>query len=345
MSYPSPLAEHYETLEAVTMPFGEAVAIVGEVASTEIEYAAIRKGVALLDCPHRALLRVSGKDRLDFLHRMFTNDCLSLERGDVRRMFLLNVKGRIMADLVVIEQGEHTLLETFVHEADLVAAELDKLLFGEDVQIENLTQSHHRISLHGPKADAVLQWWRDGVTGMPDAFDYRMDETGEPGIHIWAPAETFTRLAEKHDDLAETFALKHTGWLGYNMARIEAGTPLFHVDFGTDSLPHETGQTLLHEAVSFTKGCYRGQEVVARMQSLGHPAKLLVGWRGDGVALPVAGTPLREATEGGAKAVGAVTSSTFSPMLSSAPIGFAIVKWSHRAEGTELFAPVEGETA
>lgn len=337
MSHPSPLESHWEQMEAAFIPYGESVRLVGELARVELEYAAIRKAAALLDAPHRGLVRLTGRDRLDFLHRMLSNDCRSLNPGDVQRNFLLNSKGRIMADMLVVEQQDATLIDLDVYTAATVAAELDKMLFGEDVQVMNLSDSHHGVIVNGPKAERVAHWWTEASR---DNAAIPHDETGEGGYHLWGPAASASKFADQAADLRDTFDLRPIGWLAFNIARIEAGRPMFNIDFGPDSLPHETG--VLDEAVSFTKGCYRGQEIVARMQSLGHPAKLLVGFRVEGDAVPVAGAPVLDGTASDAATVGAVTSSTFAPMLSQAPIGFAMVKWAKREIGTRLYVPAEG---
>src|SRR5439155_17574914 len=123
---------------------------------------------------------------------------------------------------------------------------------------------------------------------------------------------------------ARTGRARRIGWHAYNIARIEAGWPIFNIDFGPDSLPHETG--VLEDRVSFKKGCYLGQEVVARMQSLGHPKQRLVGlkakeWTTSGgeEGVPEEGTRVyaqARGQEGGQppEVVGAVTSSAASPM-------------------------------
>lgn len=331
MSNPSPLLPLFEKAEALFMSWGDAVQIVSEFASLEIEYATIRKAAALMDCAHRGLLKLTGADRADFLHRMVSNNIKDLPPapGMPRRAFILTAKGRILADLLIVHDAQYTLIDLDVHQAGPVAEELDKLLFGEDVRIENLSQSHHRLSLHGPKAPQAAEH----LEGL-DGYRFNYAETGEAGCHLWAPVDQITTA------LLDDDRFKPIGWGAFNIARIEAGRPMFNIDFGPDSLPHETG--VLDETVSFTKGCYRGQEIVARMQSLGHPAKKLVGFRAEGSLLPLAGTNILDSEGAQASTVGAVTSSTYAPMLSQTPIGFAMVKWGHHEDGAKLFAPAEG---
>ncbi len=143
------------------------------------------------------------------------------------------------------------------------------------------------------------------------------------------------------------------GWSAFNTLRIEEGVPLYHVDFGPTSLPAEVpGAHGIDQAVSFTKGCYLGQEVVARMKSLGHPKKLLVAFRVDPTAepgandcpedaLPLAGAQVFDAKDT-TKVIGAVTSSAASPLAGQTAIGFAVVRWGRHRPGTELRLPSGG---
>ncbi|MDH3585148.1 MAG: hypothetical protein OER86_13135 [Phycisphaerae bacterium] len=342
MACPSPLRAYHEQLEAAWIPYGTRCEVVGQYASVEIEYAAIRKAAGALDCPHRSLLRVSGADHLDFLHRILSNECLSLQPGQVRRSFMLDAKGRIMADLLLLGGDGHTLVDLDIHQAQDVAGELQKMVFSEDVVIENQDEVKHRLSFHGPLAEAVIDdllatAWQGAA---PDRFRY--DETGEAGWHVWLEPDAAERIADREQHLRETFRFKPIGWLAYNIARVEAGHPLFNIDFGPDTLPHETGPTILAEAVSLSKGCYRGQEIVARMDSRGRQAKVLVGFRGEDMAVPVAGSPVTDDATAEAETVGAVTSSTYSPLYAQAAVGLAMVKWSHHEPGTRLFSPADG---
>jgi folate-binding protein YgfZ len=173
-------------------------------------------------------------------------------------------------------------------------------------------------------------------------------------------------IAARHDSPAESrFAtpasirLRPCGWFAYNIARIEAGTPLFKIDFGPDNLPAETG--VIDDRVNFKKGCYLGQEIVARMHARGHPKQRLVALRfdddlppgPDGLPpLPVQGdrilapatsdTGATIGAQGEARPIGSITSSTFSPMLGRVPIAFAMVAWAHVAPGTRVLVETEG---
>ncbi len=353
MANPSPLEAQFEAADAQLMPFGEGATVVAMHDVIETEYAPVRKGATLMDCPHRALVELTGGDRQGFLHNVLTQDINAMGPGQVRRAFMLTAQGRIIADLFVVHGEKQTWLDVDVLCAQQLLDELDKLLFSEDVQIIDHRATYHRLSLHGPKAMGVLERFSPHSLeplephaatklklGMIEPLAFRDDECGEVGLHLWTITPHAPVLWQALLEAGEADAIKPLGWLAYNIARIEAGSPLFMIDFGSDSLPGETG--LLDAAVSFTKGCYRGQEIVARMKDIGHPAKTLVGFDAEGDELPVAGTPVY--AQPGGDAVGAVTSSTPSPMRSGKPIGIAMVKWDCRAPGTTLHAPAEGAT-
>ncbi len=153
------------------------------------------------------------------------------------------------------------------------------------------------------------------------------------------PDEAFARRRR------ESMRGRPVGWSAFNTVRIEEGVPWPHVDFGRDSLPAEVpGPTGIDGAVSFVKGCYLGQEVVARMKSLGHPKKLLVGLRfelpesaaaGDQATIPPAGAQVLDVDEK-QKVIGGITSSTASPLRGQTPLGLAVVRWGKHRPGTAV---------
>jgi folate-binding protein YgfZ len=131
--------------------------------------------------------------------------------------------------------------------------------------------------------------------------------------------------------------VRPAGWAVFNAARIENGRPIFGIDFDDTILPAETGQ--LSRALSFTKGCYPGQEIVARMHARQQVAKQIAGLKFADDSLPIAGAPV---TDDAGNTVGGITSSTISPILSNTAIAIAILKRPHFAVGTVLNVPAEG---
>ncbi len=398
MAHTSPLRRLHQEAEASVRHYGPAeagVELVETYGELELEYAAVRKSCVLLDQPQRATLELTGRERLDFLNRMITQEMKGMAPFRVRRSFWLNRKGRIDADLRVIDLPRRTLLDLDVHAAERTLAGLREFIVGEDVRIEDITEKTHRLALHGPTAMMLLRAVSQHASGadasgpafgdlVPDwacvirvagheVVVDRDDSTGEVGLEVLAPLggvpAIYSLLIEHGCDpgvpksttvstvpaFGSRVKLRPAGWHAYNIARVEAGRPLYNIDFGPDSLPAETG--VLEDRVSFTKGCYLGQEIVARMQHVGHPKQKLVAIRLETqqappselsqtitprMLQPLAGAEVRSGKEAEGAAIGAVTSSSFAPMLGGIPVCFAMVKWDAAAPGTEVVVPAEG---
>lgn len=343
-------------VEVEYLPFGPADAggaptceVVAAFAEVELEYAAIRSGVALVDCPQRGTLVVRGADRVDFVNRLVTQEIKKLADGAVARAFLTNRKGRIDADLVIARLPDALVIDTLAHDVAALREALEKIVFSEDVAFESRAETHARIALHGPKAEGALKalgllqagdaW--SAVLGDGRAEIWRVEEFGAPGFELSVPR---THAASLWRSLV-TFGARPAGWFATNTARLEAGTPYFRIDFGPTSLPHESG--VLESRVSFTKGCYPGQEVVARMHNLGKPKQKLVGLRIEADLLPVAEAQVFALAEGTSLGdqVGVVTSSGLAPMLGAVPVAFAMISASSYAPGTKVLVNAEGEQA
>ena len=355
-----------ETLE--TLAYGP-VEIVSTFGEPQAEYAAVRKSVGLIDLPQVGFIELTGKDRHAFLNNLLSNQTYDkaakqpLKSGESVYAFLLNLKGRVVCDLWVIESTDRTLLAVDVRLIDTLIVLLNRYLFADDVRVRSLVNETHAMALHGPRAvelcdaeiingriiGAAVVTWRDDVCGVP-------------GVHIAVATSSaeavWSHLVSRHGGEIELGKrlLRPIGWAAFNATRIENGRGLFGIDFelaapsmpgakpGPDEparapgvLPAETG--LLDQAVSFTKGCYLGQEIVARMHARKQVARLLVGLRVDAGALPIAGEHVIDASD---NPIGVITSSTMSPMLSDAAIALAIVKKPHFEIGTVVRVPAEG---
>jgi tRNA-modifying protein YgfZ len=383
--------------EAGTPGGAEPIAVVGTYGELELEYAALRKGCLLLDLPHRSVLEVTGGERLEFLNRMVTQELKPgkqwLDAGVSVNSFWLNRKGRIDADLRVLVRADRVLLECDAHAAARALQGLSAYIISEDAAVVDRSQSVHRLALHGPTGALLLDSVRedDGprietlengrhqsitLAGSSVLVD-RRDLAGVPGLDLYVPVENVRAVYEilltkgfshehPHDraasqELAAKVRLRPGGWHAFNITRIEAGSPLYYVDFGPDSLPAETG--VLEDRVSFTKGCYLGQEVVARMHSRGHSKRRLVTLRSEpaamsvnasnehenpmhAIAQPVGGAPVFVAGADGqpsGEAVGTVTSSTIAPMLGASVLCFAAMKSDAIGDGKRFVVPAEGQ--
>jgi folate-binding protein YgfZ len=381
----SPLQDLHRQAEADLTRWGD-VEIVSTYGEPQAEYAAIRKAAGLIDLPQRGFLELTGKDRLTFLNNVLSAELWNkqtkqpMPAGRWAYSFLLNLKGRIVADMNVLELGERTIVETDVRLAEPLRGLLEAYLFAEKVKMENRSDQLHQIALHGPGALDVLKsvaatdagpWSAEPqscaslrILGY-DVVAWRDDPTGVPGIYLIVPRDN-ARAIWMH--FVTTFGqasdpgkrrLRPVGWAAFNAARVEAGRPVFGIDFdaapvasaypakkqreqaessdaGPGMLPAETGQ--LARAVSLSK-CYIGQEIVARMHARGQVARRIVGIRMPDDALPIAGTQVLDAD---GNAIGIVTSSTNSPVLSNVAIALGTLKKPFYEVGTSLRVPAEG---
>jgi folate-binding protein YgfZ len=368
---PNPLRTLHEAAAAEFQPYAS-LEIVSTFGEPQAEYSAIHKACGLLDLPQRGVLELTGKDRLPFLNNLLTNQTWDkqtksgLAAGQGVYAYYLNAKGRIVADMNVLEVGDgRTLLEMDARMVEPIRAMFDKYLFVEQVKMTNLVDKLHEIALLGPKAKGILdQVTTPAVGDLPllgcsaarvfnvPAVVFRDDVTGTPGY--WLITEgprgaeaVWTALLNQFGDATGNGkrGLRPAGWAAFNAARVEAGRPLFDIDFGHSAdpeksvVPAEVGPREFARAVSITKGCYLGQEIVARMYARQQVARQLVGFKVEGGHLPIAGAPLTDEKQ---NQVGVVTSSTVSPILSNAAIGLGYVKRPHFAEGTMLHVPAEG---
>ena len=368
LSTTSPLHSAHERAGAEFQPYG-ATPIVSTFGEPQAEYAAIRKSVAIIDFPQRGVLELTGKDRHAFLNNLLTNQTYDkqtktgLAPGAVVYAFFLNLKGRIVADMTVLELGERTLLEMDGRMVEPVRQAFDKFLFVEQVKMTSRVGGMHEFFITGPRAADSLNQALEAPLGdiQPmtattarltgnEVVIFRDDVCGVPGYVLICPTEAapsawahFTATTDAPADAPEQSDYRFrglarpAGWAVFNTTRIEAGRPLFGIDFDETILPAETGQ--LSRAVSFTKGCYLGQEIVARMHARGQAAKQLVGIRMEEDALPFAGTKIYDDKR---NEIGGVTSSTVSPVLSGACLCLGYVKKPFVAAGTSVVIPAEG---
>ncbi|MGP1272867.1 MAG: CAF17-like 4Fe-4S cluster assembly/insertion protein YgfZ [Phycisphaerales bacterium] len=384
MSHPSPLTDLLRPRVGALVPYGPEgtdVMLADAFGPLELEYAAVRTRAALLDRPDRGTIEVRGEDRIAFLNNMVTQELAKLRPDEVAESFWLNRKGRIESDLRLFHLPDRMLVDVDVHAAAKTVESLAEFVFAEDAELSDATQQWHLLELAGPRSLELCGILLDAPAPEPgfasrigspwgELIVDRTDELGVPvlGFRV-APDQAgalhaamldagrpagLDRIGQEQGALtddgspASRIRLRECGWHALNIARIEAGRPRFMLDFGPTNLPAETG--VLHERVSFTKGCYLGQEVVARMHALGHPKQILVAIRceprivaggTEDFLQPQTGSVVTREGEPDS-IVGAVTSATLSPSLGRVPICLAQVKWGSHEPGTRLEVDAEG---
>lgn len=291
--------------------------------------AALREGAAIGSISPRAQLAVAGPDRATFLQGLLTNDIQALAEGSGCYAAWLTPQGRMLTDMHVLQSSGMILLDVPAGQASAVLARLEQFLFSEDVRIESLAEAMTGVWVHGPLAASVISRVVSGFSRTPldDWNDYhhdtatfdgnpvsvaRIDQLGVPGYCVF-----LARAAEAQFVAAAVGAgAKVVGVETLDAARIEAGYPLYGVDMTDDTIPLEAG--IEERAISFTKGCFVGQEVVIRVlhRGGGRVVKKLVGLKLSNVAEPGA------KISSGDREVGVLTSVANSPRFGHVALGY-----------------------
>jgi tRNA-modifying protein YgfZ len=296
------------------------------------EYQAAHRGAVLMERSHEARLRLQGRDAFAVLQRISTNDVLKLADGEGRPTLFLNPNGRILERATVYRQGDTALVVSEPGRGQSLQSYLQRNIFYNDqVRIENISDGTHLLALHGIQADAVIECllgaippysalWRE------DVFVARRKALlGAQWVFI-APAELAAETWQQvMDTQIEGGSVRAAGSLAYNMLRIEAGLPAIGRELSADYIPLEVG---LWDEVNFHKGCYTGQEIVARMESRNRLARTIVR-----LTLG-AGTQAPAELHYQGKRVGMLTSATTLP--NGQHIGLGVVQLAVAVAGLEL---------
>ena len=311
------------------------------------EYQAIRQSVGLLDLSWRGLIRMTGKDRQRFLHAMVSNDTASLQTGQGCYATFLTAKGHLVADFVVYAEDDAYLLELESQATQAFLQAIDWFIIGDDVTCHDESGAWGLMALQGPGAthlltlatghavpDLPMYTTQPCMVGDVPAHVTRRSYTGESGYLVRTTAERLSELWQALWLHAEVCNARAVGMEALTMARIEAGIPVYGQDMTATTLPIEAN---LDAAISYTKGCYVGQEVIARIEARGHVNRKLVGLRLHGDTLPAPGakivSPQRD--------VGWITSVTYSPALHQ-NIAIGYVRREAMAPGTMLDVQSDG---
>lgn len=289
---------------------------------------AARQRALVLPAPEFAILVVGGRDRLSWLNGMLTCDLNGRVPGDAVYGLQVGLKGRVVSDVIVVVDEERAFLLVQRQAAEAVSSMLDRHLMMEDVVVEVASEGFFAWVVHGPRSGDVL-----AAARAAGAVVGPLDRTGLGGGVVVATepragiAEALSRALSAVDGVFGD----DDGW---DALRLERAVPKFGVDFDEESYPQEAG--LEKTAVSFSKGCYLGQEVVCMLELRGHVKKKLVPIVIDGNDVPQRGTPVFDAEQAvEAKPTGEITSATLSPALGK-PVAFAMVKYARAMQGGPL---------
>jgi tRNA-modifying protein YgfZ len=308
------------------------------------EYRALKEKAVMGTVAARSAIAVRGKDRKEFLHGLFTNDIRVLTPGTGCYAAWLTPQGRMLTDLHVFELDDIVLLDVPAELSPAVLQRLDRSLFSEDVQLSDRSHTFTPVWVHGPHAAMAVQKVLSKSSAPDSWLDYqnerlefggaaavlvRVDQLGVPGFGVYVDPALEADLRRA----LEVSGAPQVDSATLEAARIEAGYPLFGVDMTEDTIPLEAG--IEDRAISFTKGCYVGQEVIIRVLHRGHGrvVRKLVGLRLTG-AVP----PRNAKIFAGDREIGWVTSTASSPGLG--PIGLGYVHRDFVTVGVEV--TVEG---
>lgn len=308
------------------------------------QYNAAHNAAIFIDRASHGTIALTGADRASFLHALLTNDIAILTSGKGKYAAYLTPQGRMISDMRVVETGTRVLLGVERDVAAPLAERFDKLVFSEDVQAKDVTSELGVVGVHGPSAARMIQN-ATGTSVIDLAAQYdsvtsesltivRDDALCLVGYDIYVPANDAAALRAELSKAGAEAASEETG----ETLRIEAGRPRFGLDMTPDTIPLEAG--IQDRAISFTKGCYVGQEVIIRVMHRGHGrvARRLVSIVLSGETVPARGTKIHIAD----RVVGEITSATASPKI-GAPLALGYVQRDHAEPGTELM--VEGSQA
>jgi len=336
----------------------EAVADYGDALA---EHAALRETVGVLDLSFRGRLCLTGADRVRFLHGQVTNDVKKLRVGEGCYAALVTAKGRMVSDLNIFALQDELLLDFEPGLTQIVTERLEKHVVADDVQVVDVAPHYGLFSVQGPEAEALVRALGlftqlpakplDSVnnSGAAPGETYLMNQPRlappasagisdlhiEPivisGLDLFVPMDSLGAVADQLIAAAKSVGGRVCGWTAFEIARIESGIPRFGADMDATNLPLECG--IESRGVSYTKGCYIGQEVINRVHTIGHVNRELVGLRltDDLKTLPAKGDKLFK----DGKEVGYITSAVFSPAL-KANIALGFVRREATTPGTRL---------
>jgi glycine cleavage system T protein len=337
---------HRSLLDETHKRLGATMADVGEwrlpisYGDTAAEYGAVRGGGAgLMDLSLRGRIEVSGSEAVQFLNGLITNDVKALEEGAWMRAAFPNVQGRLIAEARILRLGSDRFLfdtEAVTHER--VLKTLQRFTLAGDFRVKDLTGETALISVQGARAVEVIKATFNEEASRTERGRVHLRQWNDESLHLiratWTAEDGFDLFVNGAEAVSLWDALmaagaRPVGFDALDILRIEAGLPRYGFDMDETNVVLEAAPD---DAVSFTKGCYIGQEIIARIHWRGHVAKKLCGLSFDEQG--EAGRDDKIRTMDG-KEIGRLTSITFSPQLNRL-VALGYVKYDYLAPGTQV---------
>ena len=295
------------------------------------QYLALTGDVGFVELPARTVIELTGADRATLLHNLCTADVQALQAGQGVEAFFTDVKGKVLSHVFVLCSTDAITLDTTGSQAESLMPHLDRYIIREDVQIQDRSAEFAHLLLSGLHSPAAVgETFGDTPTEM-------LAHTGDEIVVVRSPMVAPPNFLLRLPTAAKPEVVQRLQAAGavacepemYEALRIETGFPVVGTDISDRNLPQEVGRDA--EAISFTKGCYLGQETVARLDALGHVNWMLAGLRAAEAKAVDVGTEL----EVDGHVVARACSSAYSPQY-DALLLLAYVRAAHAKPGTEL---------
>lgn len=321
----------------------------------EEEYRALCQGAALLDLSDRGKLRITGRDRRTWLHGQVTQEIKELPDGRGAYATILTPQGHMVGDLNVFALPDALLADYPAGTQTPLSEYLDRYLIMERAEIEDLTEEWALLAVQGPRApEVVAALFGEGAAGMhawavqeaafagEPVYLARISVSGEDGYQLFVPTAQAPALWTALLQALPGAEVRPVGWEALNVRRVEAGIPWWGEEMDARIVPLEAR---LNHAISINKGCYVGQEIIARIHARGHVNNLLAGFFVHGDVLPARDTEIHH----NGKRVGRVGTVVHSPSLGRPiALGYLRREWQtpgQRVQAMEPAGPVELEVA
>ncbi|MEW6730180.1 MAG: aminomethyltransferase family protein [Acidobacteriota bacterium] len=303
------------------------------------EYQAVRSGVGIIDLSHRGRIEITGKNRIQFLQGLVSNDIKTLKTGTGVIAAFLNVSGRVLADCFIYAVNDSFLIDTAAPTRERIYQSLAKFSPAGEFNVNDVTETTAFFSLQGPHSIKLLASLGARAVYNLNELEFaeielagkqlialRNSRTGEEGFDLFVTCEQAVAVYEA----LLAGGAQPVGLSAFDLLRLEAGIPEYGIDIDETVIALEAG---LERAISFTKGCYLGQETIAKIHYRGHDqtAKKLAGLVIEGESAPPIGAKIYNKD---GKEIGHITSAARSPVVGK-PIALAYLKRDNFTPGQE----------
>lgn len=309
--------------------------------TTKEEYDAASSGLAVYDMSYRGKLRLGGKECFKFMQGMLSNDVMKLEDGKGTHATLLNVKGRMITDMYIYRDGQYAFVDMEQGLNEKVSELFLKYRLSYKATIDDVTDKYVQLCFIGPESTQYLNrifgedlsnlgellFIKRELEGV-EVFVVKVKRTELSSFDLYVPADSEALITSHFLKPLDGISPQFIGFDTYEILRVEAGIPTYGVDMDEKTIPIEAG---LWDALNFEKGCYIGQEVIARIKWRGHVNRHLVGFELDGEIKPRSGDKIYK----DGKEIGYVTSSVFSHRINKY-IALGYIRREYKEHGNQV---------